>query len=148
MLTQCTPNAHPVHTWRFIRKAHVCELFQNCRSWIPKTSTVSYKKNKSTNLGAFFIAIFNIFSITIYTMQPLLNILSLSSWVLLKACCLMGTKPLPGQIHTTCNKWFAISKLTHCGLVTPYDARDLGKHWLMYRLVAWRHQAIAWTIVD
>ena len=30
--------------------------------------------------------------------------LSLSSWVLLKACCLMGTKPLPGQIHTTCNK--------------------------------------------
>ena len=29
----------------------------------------------------------------------------------------MGTKPLPGQIHTTGNKWFAMSKLTHCRLV-------------------------------
>ena len=38
--------------------------------------------------------------------------LSLSSWVLLKPCYLMGTKPLPGQIHTTSNKWLAISKLS------------------------------------
>ena len=37
--------------------------------------------------------------------------LSLSSWVLLKACCLMGIKPFRGKIHTTCNEWLAISKL-------------------------------------
>ena len=41
----------------------------------------------------------------------------------------LGTKSLPGQIHTTGNKSFAISKLTHFGLVTPYGARDLGQHW-------------------
>ena len=29
-----------------------------------------------------------------------------------QACCLMDTKPLPGQIHTTYNEWFAISKLS------------------------------------
>ena len=38
--------------------------------------------------------------------------------------------------------------LTHCGLVTPYDDRDLCQHWLKYWLVAWRHQAITWTNVD
>ena len=157
-------------------------IFQNCRSWIPKSSTVSYKKNKSNNLGAFFIAIYNTFSITVYThattfwtfifvimgsvssmlltnaglllIGPLgtnfseipIEILTFSfkkmrlkvssakrrpfclGLNVLKACCLMGTMPLPGQIHTTCNKWFAISKLTHCGIVTPYGARDLGQH--------------------
>ena len=36
-----------------------------------KNINYSYKKKKSNNLGAFFIAIFNIFSITVYTMQPL-----------------------------------------------------------------------------
>ena len=38
--------------------------------------------------------------------------------------------------------------LTHCGLVTPYVARDLVQHWLRWWLVAWRHQAITWTNVD
>ena len=38
--------------------------------------------------------------------------------------------------------------LTHCGLVTPYDNRDLGQHWFRQWLVAWRHQAITWTNVD
>ena len=96
-------------------------------------------------MGAFFIAIFNIFSITVYTHATTFGqcisvfcllllwphdtkwqALSLSSWVLLKVC-LMGTKPLPGQIHTTCNKWLAISKLrkiwsswpsTFCDVIT------------------------------
>ena len=39
-------------------------------------------------------------------------------------------------------------KLTHCGLVTPYDDIDLGQHWLRLWLGAWRHQAITWTSVD
>ena len=39
-------------------------------------------------------------------------------------------------------------RLTHFGLVTPYGDRDLGHHWLRKWLVAWRHQAITWTIVD
>ena len=38
--------------------------------------------------------------------------------------------------------------LTHCGLVTPCGDRDLGQHYLRWLLVAWRHQAITWTIVD
>ena len=77
MLTQCTPNAHPVHTWRFIRKAHVCELlclltyFNIVGHEYQKHQLFHIKKNKSNNLDAFFIAIFNIFSITAYTMQPL-----------------------------------------------------------------------------
>ena len=32
--------------------------------------------------------------------------------------------------------------------MTPYGDTKLDQHWLMYRLVAWRHQAIIWTIVD
>ena len=42
----------------------------------------------------------------------------------------------------------AMSKLTHCGLVTPGGDIDLGQHWLRQWLVAWRHQAITWTNVD
>ena len=34
-------------------------------------------------------------------------------------------------------------ELTHCGLVTPYGDRGLAQHWLMYWLVALRHQAIS-----
>ena len=41
-----------------------------------------------------------------------------------------------------------MSVLIHCGLATPYGDRDLGLHWLMQWLVAWRHQAITWTNVD
>ena len=95
-------------------------IFQNCRSWIPKTSTVSYKKMSQTTWVHFLLQYSTYFQLLFIQCNHFLNILSLSSWVLLKACCLMGTKPLPGQIHTTCNKWFAISKLTHCGLVTLY----------------------------
>ena len=40
------------------------------------------------------------------------------------------------------------NELTHCGLVTPHDDRDLGQHWLRLWLVAWRHQAITWTNAD
>ena len=44
-------------------------------------------------------------------------------------------------------KWqpccLGIDVLTHCGLVTLYGDRDLGKHWL-----TWRHQAITWTNID
>ena len=39
-------------------------------------------------------------------------------------------------------------ELTHWGLVTPYGDKDLGRHWLRYWLVAWRHQVITWTNVD
>ena len=39
-------------------------------------------------------------------------------------------------------------ELAHCGLVTPYDDRDLGQHWFRQWLAAWRHQAITWTNVD
>ena len=38
--------------------------------------------------------------------------------------------------------------LTPRDLVTPYGDIDLGQHWLMQWLVAWRHQAIAWTNAD
>ena len=38
--------------------------------------------------------------------------------------------------------------LTHFGLETPYGGIDLCQHWLMWWLVAWRHQAITWTNVD
>ena len=107
-------------------------IFQNYRSGLPQTSTVSLNKNKSNSLGAFFIEIFNIFSITVYThattfwctSYPVFcfellwpddtkwHALSLSSCVLLKACCLMGTKPLPEQIHATSNEWLVTSKLS------------------------------------
>ena len=42
-------------------------------------------------------------------------------------------------------EWWA---LTHWGLVMPYGAIDLGQHWPMWWLGAWRHQAITWTNVD
>ena len=149
MLTQYTSNDSSIkHTPANSYVYNLINIFQNCMSWIPK-STVW--KKISQQLGWIFIAIFNIFSITVYTHATTFwpihfssgflfviivawwhqwHALTLSSWVMLKACCLMGTKPLPGQIHTTCNKWFAISKLTHCRLVTPYGARDLVQHWL------------------
>ena len=38
--------------------------------------------------------------------------------------------------------------LTHCGLMTPYGDIDLDQHWLRLCLVAWRHQATAWTNFD
>ena len=38
--------------------------------------------------------------------------------------------------------------LTHCGPVTSYGDRDLGQHWLRYWFVAWRHQAITWTLTN
>ena len=28
------------------------------------------------------------------------------------------------------HKTLAIRSITHCGLLTPYDVRDLGQHWL------------------
>ena len=37
--------------------------------------------------------------------------------------------------------------LTHCGLIKPYDNRDLIQYWLRYWLVTWQHQAIAWSDV-
>ena len=37
--------------------------------------------------------------------------------------------------------------LIHWGLVTPYGGIDLGQHWLRLWLVAWQHQAIAWTML-
>ena len=37
--------------------------------------------------------------------------------------------------------------LTHSDLVTPYGNGGLGQHWFRQWLVAWRHQAIAWTNV-
>ena len=37
--------------------------------------------------------------------------------------------------------------LTYCVLATPYGDIDLGQHWLRWWLVAWWHQAIAWTNV-
>ena len=43
---------------------------------------------------------------------------------------------------------FAKFMLTHCSLVTTYDHKDLGGHWLMQWLGAWRHQAITWTNAD
>ena len=44
--------------------------------------------------------------------------------------------------------YFSILGLTHCGLVTPYGDKELCQHWLRWWLVAWWHQAIAWTNVD
>ena len=48
-----------------------------------------------------------------------------------------------------------IEKLTHCdmrlthwGLVTPYDDIDMGQHWLQQWLAAWRHQAINRTNIE
>ena len=38
--------------------------------------------------------------------------------------------------------------LTHCGLVVPYGNIDIGQNWLIYWLVALRHQANTWTNVD
>ena len=40
-----------------------------------------------------------------------------------------------------CSAW-----ISHCSRVTPYGEIYLGQHWLGYWLVAWRHQAIIWTI--
>ena len=39
-------------------------------------------------------------------------------------------------------------KLTHCGLVAAYGDMNLGQHWLVYKLVAERRQAITWINVD
>ena len=68
------------------------------------------------------------------------------------AGCLTGTKPLPRAmlIKTCCMVSLGNDELslTHCGLVTPYDDRDLGQHWFRKWLVAWWHQAITWTNVD
>ena len=41
-----------------------------------------------------------------------------------------------------------VDKVTHCGLVTPYEGRDLDQHWFSEWLVAWWHQVITWTNVD
>ena len=41
-----------------------------------------------------------------------------------------------------------ITSLTHCGPVTPYGDIGLSQYWLRKWLVAWRHQAIAWTNVE
>ena len=38
--------------------------------------------------------------------------------------------------------------LSHCGLVTPYDASDFGQHWSMQWLVAGQLQVITWTDVE
>ena len=34
------------------------------------------------------------------------------------------------------------------GIVTPFADIDLGQRWFRQWLVAWQHQAIAWTYVD
>ena len=41
-----------------------------------------------------------------------------------------------------------IHVLTHCGLLTPYGDKDLGQHWLMWWLVAWRHLNQCWLIIS
>ena len=76
MLTQCTPNAHPVHTWRFIRKAHVCELlclltyFKIVGHEYQKHQLFHIKKNKSNNLGAFLLQYSTYFYLLSIHMQP------------------------------------------------------------------------------
>ena len=49
-------------------------------------------------------------------------------------------------------KWWpfclSLSGLIHCGLVMPYSTINLGQCWFSQWLVAWWHQAIAWTNVD
>ena len=39
------------------------------------------------------------------------------------------------------------TRVSHCGLVTSYGGTDLGQHWLMRCLDAWRHQSITWINV-
>ena len=46
------------------------------------------------------------------------------------------------RVDHTCMRRF------YCVLVTPYGEIHLGQHWFRQWLVAWRHQAIAWTNVD
>ena len=57
---------------------------------------------------------------------------------------------MPGDVlgHLQTSGWTAVTKLTHCGLVTPYGNKDLDQHWLREWHVAWRLQAITWTNVD
>ena len=38
--------------------------------------------------------------------------------------------------------YYSIQQLSNCDLVAPYCDIDLGQHWLIQWLVAWRHQAI------
>ena len=55
------------------------------------------------------------------------------------------------QAHLAFRAWILMKLmvcLTHCALMTPYGDIDLGQHWLRQWLVAWWHQAIAWTNVD
>ena len=148
MLTQYTSNDSSVkHT---SSNCYFVNIFQNSRSWIPESSTVSYKNNKisQTTWVHFYCNIQHIFNYCLYTCNHFLtnaflirfsacyqllwpdstkwHALSLSSWVLWKACCLMGTKPLQGQVYTTCNKWLAIAKLS--------------KTWSSWKInVLWRH---------
>ena len=49
------------------------------------------------------------------------ELMTISQHVQVMAWCYQGNKPFPQSILT---------KLTHCGLVTPYGDRDLGQHWL------------------
>ena len=47
------------------------------------------------------------------------------------------------------NNWYPRHfKITHHGLVMPYDDIYVGQHWLRKWLVAWWHQAITGTNVD
>ena len=50
--------------------------------------------------------------------------------------------------HHICLMNMCYSHFTHCGLVTPYGDKELCHHWFRQWLVAWRHQAIAWTNID
>ena len=51
------------------------------------------------------------------------------------------------QLHLPRPQWVN-PLLPHWGLMTPYDGRDLGQHWLRWWLGAGWHHAITWTNVD
>ena len=50
------------------------------------------------------------------------------------------------------NIWFTaivfLHELTHCDLVTPDGATNLGHHWICQWSGARQHRTIAWTYVD
>ena len=52
------------------------------------------------------------------------------------------------KIHNTISFHQATIQLTYCGLATPLGDICLGQYCLRQWLVAWWHQAIAWTNVD
>ena len=145
MLTQYTLNDSSVkHT------AANCFVYKHISKLNTKIINCFMKKISQTTWVHFLLQYSTYFQVLLIHMQPLFHqrishpvfcLLLLwpddTKWHALyimfvimgsiKACCLMGTKPLPGQIHTTCNKWLAISKLnkiwspwrsTFCDVIT------------------------------